>query len=208
MTNLPVFANNDLLRLIRPISYDHFKELSSYPTWNYFLKIIHITREYDKGLTAGIHLLNMNEEYKDRFSQKEYEDHIRLLYDLCLNMLDKLDRWDDFLVAFNQIWKDKRFIFRCHKKSLNEEFGDVLAKGILSETEHYIYVHEFYLHILSKEVIERKIKKRDQGRKLGNMYHHTKEDLTSEEISCRKMWLEDLITDLKNQKYSQQTEKR
>jgi hypothetical protein len=207
VTNLLSFAKTDLLRHGRPITYDQFKELLSYPTWNYFLQVIRMTRAYDKGLTAGIHLLNLNEEYKDRLTQEEYDNHIRLLYGLYLDMLDNLDRWDDFLVAFDQIWKDRRFVFRCHKKSLNEEFGDLLAKGVVSETEHYVYVHEFYLHILRKEVIERKIQKREQGRKLGNMYHHTREDLTQEEVAYRQIWLNDIITDLKNRKRGQQTEK-
>jgi len=202
MVNLPNFAKNDLLRVIRPISYEHFREILSFPLWNYFLRFIQITREYSKGLTIGIHLLNMNEEYKEKLSQKEYEDNIRLLYDLCLEMLNKLDRWDDFLSAFEQVWKDKRFVFRCHKNSLKEPFGDILAKGIISETKYYLYVHEFYLHIISKEIIERKVKRRNQGRKLGNMYHHTKEDLTTEEKFIRKRWLEDLIIDLKEYKNS------
>jgi hypothetical protein len=208
VTNLPAFAETDILRQGRPITYDQFRELLSYPTWNYFLQVIRMARAYNKGLTAGIHLLNLNEEYKDRLTQKEYDNHIRLLYGLCLDMLDNLDRWDDFLVAFDQVWKDQRFVFRCHKKSLNEEFGDLLAKGVVSETKHYIYVHEFYLHILRKEVIERKIQRREQGRKLGNMYHHTREDLTPEEVAYRQRWLKDLITDFKNQKSAQQTENR
>ncbi len=202
-TNLPSLAKNDILRHGRPFTYDKFKELLSYPTWNYFLQVIRITRAYDKGLTAGIHLLNLNEKYKDRLTQEEYDNHIRLLYGLYLDMLDNLDRWEDFLIAFDQIWKDRRFIFRCHKKNLNEEFGDLLAKGVVSETEHYVYVHEFYLHILRKEVIERKIQRREQGRKLGNMYHHTREELTQEEIAYRKIWLNDIITELKNQKRGQ-----
>ena len=204
VTNLPAFAETDLLRQGRPITYDQFRALLSYPTWNYFLQVICLTRVYDKGLTAGIHLLNLNEKYKDMLTQKEYDDHTRLLYSICLDMLDKLDRWDDFLVAFDQVWKDKRFVFRCHKKSLNEEFGDLLAKGVVSETEHYVYVHEFWLHILRKEVIKRKIQRREQGRKLGNMYHHTREDLTPEEVAYRQRWLKDLIADFENQKSAQQ----
>jgi len=205
-TTLPVFAETDPLKRGRWITYEQFRELLSYPTWNYFLQVVRITRAYDEALGAGIHLLNLNEEYKNRLTQKEYDDHTRLLFHLCLDMLDNIDRWDDFLVAFDQVWKDRRFIFRCHKKSLNEEFGDLLAKGVVSETKHYIYVHEFYLHILRKEGIERKIQRREQGRKLGNMYHHTREDLTSEEVAYRQRWLKDLITDFKNQKSEQQTE--
>jgi hypothetical protein len=148
VTNLPAFAETDLLRQGCPVTYDQFRKLLSYPTWNYFLQVIRITRAYDKGLTAGIHLLNLNEEYKDRLIQKEYDNHTRLLYGFCLDMLDKLDRWDDFLVAFDWVRKDQRFISRCHKKSLNEEFGDILAKSVVSETKHYIYVHEFWLHLL------------------------------------------------------------
>lgn len=199
-TNLPVFAETDLLKRGRWITYEQFRELLSYPTWNYFLQFVRMTRAYDEALGAGIHLLNLNEQYKNRLTQKEYDDHTQILYHLCLDMLDKLDRWDDYLFAFDHIWKERRFIFRCHKKSLNEEFGDLLAKGVVSETEHYIYVHEFYLHILRKEVIERKILRREQGRKLGNMYHHRREDLSPEEVAYRKSWLENIIADLKTQK--------
>lgn len=207
-TNLPKFAETDLLRYGHPITYEQFRELLSYPTWNYLRQVIWIARAYDKGLTAGIHLLNLNEEYKERLTQKEYDNHTRLLYGLCLDMLDKLDRWDDFLVAFDQVWKDRRFIFRCHKKTLNEEFGDLLAKGVVSETEHYVYIHEFYLHLIRKEVIERKIQRRERGYKLGSMYHHTRENLAPEEVAYRQKWLTDLIADFKNQKSTQQTENR
>ena len=207
-TTLPVFAETDLLKRGRWITYDQFRELLSYPTWNYFLQVVRIARAYDEALGAGIHLLNLNEEYKNRLTQKEYDDHTRTLSHLCLDMLDKLDRWDDFLTAFDQVWTNKRFVYRCHKKRLSEEFGDLLAKGVVSETKHYVYVHEFWDLVLRKEVIERKVQKRKQGRKLGNMYHHTQEDLTPEEVAYRQRWLKDLITDFKNQKSEQQTENR
>jgi len=202
-SELPVFAKRDLLKRDRWISYEQFRKLLSYPIWNYFLQVVRLSRAYEESLGVGIHLLNLNEEYKNRLTQKEYDDHSLILCHLCLDMLDSLDRWDDFLVAFDQIWKDQRFIFRCHKKSLNEEFGDLLAKGVVSETEHYIYVHEFYLHLLRKEVIERKIQRREEGRKLGNMYHHTREDLTPEEIAYRKSWLKEVLTDLTKQRSEQ-----
>ena|GEM_PF-1996335 len=207
-TNLAVLRKMDLLKRGHQITYEEFRELLSYPTWNYFLQVVRITRAYEGAISAGIHLLNLNEEYKNRLTQREYDDHAGVVWHLCLDMLDKLDRWDDFLTAFERVWRDRRFVCRCHKKRLNEEFGDLQAKGVVSETKHYVYVHEFWDLALRKEVIERKVQKRKEGRKLGNMYHHRQEDLTPEEVGYRQRWLKDLMADLKNEKSEQQTENR
>jgi hypothetical protein len=197
-TNLPAFAETDLLRQDEPITYEQFRELLSYPTWNYFTQVIRTARAYDEGLCAGIHLLNLNVEYRDNLTQKEYDKHLRLLYHLCLDLLDKLDYWEEFLDAFSKVWADKRFVHRCHKKQLAGEFGELMAKGVVSETPHYVYLHGFWPHIHRKEVIERKIKRKAEGRKMGNMYHHTRDDLTPEEIYYRRKWLDDLIHKFKN----------
>ncbi|MCC5848187.1 MAG: hypothetical protein JJU29_08840 [Verrucomicrobia bacterium] len=203
-TTLPAFAETDLLRQNQPITYKQFRELVSYPTWNYLTQVIRTARAYDEGLSAGIHLLNMNEEYKENLTQEEYDNHLRLLYHLCLDMLDKLDRWQDFLDTFSQVWLDKRFVYRCHKKQLDGEFGELMAKGVVSETPHYVYLHEFWPHVFRKEVIERKIKRQAKGCKMGNMYHHTKDDLTPEEISYRRKWLYDLIHEFNKRKKEDQ----
>jgi hypothetical protein len=196
-TILSVFAGTALLKQNRWITYERFKELLSCPMWSYFLQIVRIGRTYDEALCVGIHLLNLNDEYKDHLTQKEYDDHTQSLLHLCIDMLDKLDRWEDFIAALNHVWADKRFIFRCHKKRLNGEFGELLAKGVVSKTEHYVYVHEFWDLALRKEVIERKIQRKKEGRKLNNMYHHTRYDLTPKEIECRRKWLYDILKECK-----------
>jgi len=106
-SGLPIFAKRDLLKRGRWVSYEQFRELLCYPTWNYFLQAIRLTRAYDEGLGVGMHLMNLNEEYKDKLTQKEYDDHTRMLCHLCLDMLRSIKCGKtsvSFLDATRRVW--------------------------------------------------------------------------------------------------------
>ncbi len=58
--------------------------------------------------------------------------------------------------------------------------------------------YEFWDIADRREIVERKIKRKKEGRKMGNMYHHTRENLTEAEIKYRQEWLNNIIEELKN----------
>ncbi len=101
--SLSIFTGIDISEQKPWITFEQFKGLLSYPIWNYFRQSISVARAYDQGYATGVHLLNLNEQYKDKLSQKEYSSNMKMLCRLCLEMLDKLDRWEEFLDTFEKI---------------------------------------------------------------------------------------------------------
>jgi hypothetical protein len=196
-----VFANDPL------IDFQQYRSLLCYPTWNYFSETIRLSREYDLGLAVAIHLLNLTERYRAQLDDKQYLQNTEMSYYMILHMLDKLDRWEDFLNVFAGVMKDVRFTHRCHKKYLEGEFGDAMARYSVPETPCYVRLHSFWPQGLRKEVMERKIERRRKGMKMGNMLHPQKDALSPSEVNERRERILRMFAELRRTGSQTQPEK-
>src|SRR5258708_23084019 len=79
--------------------WPEYQVLLAHPGWTFFLQFIQRTREYDRGLEIGFNLLELTETYKRRMTVDIHTKCLGNIYPLILRMLDKMDRWEQFIQA-------------------------------------------------------------------------------------------------------------
>lgn len=93
--------------LSRPASeqldWDTFSVTMSDPTWKALWHDIDEAEAYDEGLEVGLRLLRATEQHRVQLGERGYQAHQILLYRSILAMLDKADRWDAYLAAWETI---------------------------------------------------------------------------------------------------------
>lgn len=189
----PAILKNALIRLggaalRRKLDLAKYRKIMSYPMWNYLNQAIVRTRSYDSGLNGGLLLLRYTEEYRDKLTKKERESNLMKLYGLTLRMLDKLDRWDEYLAAWEDIRSHTNFEVTYIKEARNSH-GARFEPFILREDAHTLYVHFLWGTLHRKELIQRKFARKQQGKRLGNLLHAHQAELTAEEIKRRLDWI-------------------
>lgn len=187
MINYPLIINNQLSNLPK-VNLDKFKELFKYPNWNYIHQFIVTTRNYENGLIAILYLIDKLEVYKSKLTSDEYDNFGASLYLFLLHLLDKADRWEDYLQVWEQLRKKTNF-YNKYIKSAGFSHSSEIHQFIMEEKSHCIYVHFLYLTNHRKKIIEKKVIKKREGKNLGNLFHSTIEELTESEIKERIDWI-------------------
>jgi hypothetical protein len=86
-----------------PVDWDTFSVTMSDATWKALWRDIDATQAYDDGLEVGLRLLQATEHHRARIGARGYEANQILLYRSILAMLDKAERWDEYLAAWEII---------------------------------------------------------------------------------------------------------
>ncbi|MBU1100741.1 MAG: hypothetical protein KKA84_10095 [Bacteroidetes bacterium] len=146
------------------------------------------TRNYEKGLFAILYLIDKLEIYKYKLTNEEYEKFGKSLYLFLLHLLDKADRWADYLQVWERLKNESTFHLN-YIKSARFSHSKEIEEFILEETDYYLHVHFLYGTNHRKKIIERKVLKKSEGKKLGNMYHATIEELSISEVEERIAWI-------------------
>ena len=157
-----------------------------YPTWNYITQTFDYTRSYEDGIIFSAKILQELENNKDKFSKKEYENKIWLIYFFVFKNLYKLDQWENYLESWEKVLKNVRVGFILPKDKLSEIN---IEEYILDIDETTIYVHFLWNLKDQKETVKRKLEKKQSGKKIGNLTHQQQSDLTKEEIRERFDWI-------------------
>lgn len=170
--------------LFKSLSVKKFRQILSYPMWNMIVETIDCTRSYEAGLETGVTFLKYAEEFKEFFSREEYLKHLWTLYLFILHNLDKLDRWEEYLDVWEKIRANTDFSITYSKDS-RYRHGKTVETYILSEEDKSLYVHFLYITHHRKKIVERKLARKQAGKKLGNQLHARQDELTDEEIKDR-----------------------
>jgi len=180
MTNDKIFDIINSKALEKGISFEQYCELCSYPAWNIVLQAFNSLRKYEKGIDFGFILLSYTESYKDILKQNHYYRNKRSAFCLILIMLDKADMWEEYLSAWTQIWENTKIREYCsaHCKNAN---GKCSSEYLICQDERSDYIHFLSGFEYRKRVIERKIRRQKNNKKIGNMLHDTEFDLTKNE---------------------------
>jgi len=72
-------------------------------TWKALWRDIDSTQAYDDGLEAGLRLLRATQHHRAHLGERGYQANQILLYRSVLAMLDKAERWDVYLAAWEII---------------------------------------------------------------------------------------------------------
>lgn len=168
----------------KDFSVEKFRQILSYPMWNIIVETIDCTRSYEAGLEKGIELLKYAEDFKKYLSKEEHQKHLQTLYLFILRNLDKLDKWEEYLDAWEKI-RENTNLSITYTKNSREKHKGVIESFILSEDDKTLNVHFLYPIFHRKQIIERKLARKQAGKRLGNQVHARQEELTNSEIEHR-----------------------
>ena len=161
-------------------------DLMEYPLWNYVTQVFNYTRAYADALTFCSKMYDELQKSKSRFSDSEFNSKICSLYLFELLCLFKLDRWDDFMDNWNSIFRNVKV---SNKYSKRVKDKPEIQDFILGEDQTAIFVHFLWGIHSKKKSVERKIQKRNAGKKIGNLLHEQQCELSSQEILERFDWI-------------------
>lgn len=184
-------VTGDSSRLRGALDLDTLRSILRYPTWGFVVQAICRTRSYQAGLEGGLLLLRHLESDRDQLSKEEFERCWQTLASHHLNMLDKLDRWEEYLETWDNI-RSNASMAVTYAKDARESHGGRIDPYVLHEDARTLYVHFLYLGSHRRAVIERKLARKRAGGKLGNLYHAPRSELTDDEIRNRIEWIRHL----------------
>lgn len=139
-------------------------------------------------MIAILYLIDKLEIYKSKLTSEEYDKFGSSLYLFFLHLLDRADRWEDYLQVWDQLRNTTRF-YNKYIKSAKYSHSSEIQQFILDETDNSLHVHFLYGTIHRKKILEKKVFKKKEGKKLKNLYHSTIDELTEDEIKDRIAWL-------------------
>ena len=156
-----------------PLNLVGYRVIMGKPNRHYLLHAVVTTRSYREGLDIATELLRLNEAYRAKLRPDEYRIGFIFLNYFLLEVLDKMDRWEEYLDVWNRLRSDTKVV-------------SLSAVDSHSETQ-LPEAFDYLLRVTSyrKDLIERKLRRKRAGRKLGNLMHHRQEDLSPEEIEDR-----------------------
>lgn len=157
--------------LIKIPSIEKYKKIMGYPFWNYSINSIFYLKEFEVGLQGAHFLFDLTEHYKDQLTEKEYKRNRYLLWYFYLNLLDKLDRWEEFIETFDKL-KNMPEIVHPHQN--DHITTDLHWKKRLG-------------------IIQRKIDRQKEGKSVKHLRHKQLDEITDEEYQRRievlKFWM-------------------
>lgn len=184
MRALPVLANRHLSRLnLDPISIDKYRFMMCPEVWCFATEAICATRNYDIGLDIGILLLQCTIQFQTRLDEHELDRSLHIISIFILDMLDRSDRWEEYLDWFNFLKKNCTLNIRENKNWLRND-PETLAYIVGRDGNDVLLKYMYQYHPRMK-TIERKIARLRRGRSTGNVRHPQKDELTPEEIRHR-----------------------
>ncbi len=164
------------------IDLNTYRALLATPTWYFVTQAVVTTRSYASGFEAGLQLLQFTEEHRDDLAPREIDANSKLLYWFLLDMLDRLDEWDAYLDAWQQIRTHTDLALTYDAATRHAER---MAPYILRRDRHTLWLHFLWLAAPRKAVIERKLEARRKGWRLGNRRHRPQDELSPAELQRR-----------------------
>ena len=156
-----------------------YRTIMAYPTWDVLVEAVIATRSYANGLEAGFRLLRFAEAHQEHVAPAEFDANMADLYRFLLDMLDRLDQWEAYLEAWGQIRAHTDYTRRYSLQAKLPESR--MAPFVLRRDRDTLWVHFLWGTSYRKAVIERKVRAKREGRRLGNLRHHRQDALSDAE---------------------------
>ena len=186
-----------------PLDWESYRVTMDNATWKPLWREIDAAEAYDDGLEAGLRLLRATQQHRGQLGEREYQTNQILLYRGILSMLDKADRWDTYLEAWESIWVHTTQC-RLQKGNTLRDDGPRLAPFVRRAdggfgvpplafgmpTPATIAVHFLYPQLRRKTLIERKLAQARTGTLLSERRPVGRDALTAEDIQVRlaQLW--------------------
>ena len=164
-----------------------YRTIMAYPTCDVLVEAVIATRSYANGLEAGFRLLRFAEAQQEHLAPTEFETNMADLYSFLLDMLDRLDQWEAYLEAWEQIRANTDHARRYNPEAALRQ--PAMAPFVLRRDRDALWVHFLWGTTSRKTVIERKVRAKREGRRLGNLRHHPQDELSDAERRRRLQWV-------------------
>ena len=162
----------DHKELIEVPSLEKYKKIMGYPYWNYSTNSIFYLKEFEIGLQGAQFLFNITEHYKGQLTEKEYKQNKYMLWYFQLKLLDKLDRWEEFIEAFNKLIHMPEIVHPHSNRHITTDLHWQKRIGI----------------------IQRKIESQNSGKSVKHLRHKQLNEISDEEYNRRievlKFWMQ------------------
>ncbi len=155
----------------RPLPWHFYKTTMTSPAgWSSFVRTVRSTRDPELGLRVGFRLLTAAEAHRRRMPQETYQHHLRLLYVFVLGMLDKGDRWVDYLGTWHSI-REHTSLYMTYDPDALEDHGPAMEPFVIRRDPGTLHVHFLYGQEHRRAMIERKLARRLAGKSVGHLMH-------------------------------------
>ena len=178
--DLRVYAGNDE----GVWSAERIRYLTKYPNWSIATLSLGTTRNYELGLSFAASILTNSFDFAGELSKEDIERAQHLTSVFFLEMLDKADRWDDYLDWFWFLRRHTNVYLRYDLHILAHRDNDI-DLFIEKRGDNYTWVHNMYIHNRRRRNIERKIERRSRGSSRKSDKHSSKGELSTTELKCR-----------------------
>ncbi len=181
-----------------PLDWESYRVTMNEATWKAIWRHVDETQAYDDGLEAALRLLRATAYHRERLLPRCYESSQVLLYRTVLLMLDKAQRWETYLAAWDVIRSQTSLCLPVRGNALTPD-DPHLAQFVRREDGGFgvspprygelqpktLAVH--FLHTLQrrKSVIERKLAHERAGRLHAERAPATPHAVSGEEIRSR-----------------------
>lgn len=181
-----------------PLDWENFSVTMTDPTWKALWREIDEAEAYDDGVELGLRLLQATQHHRGQLGERAYQANQILLYRSILAMLDKADRWDVYLAAWETIRTQTNHCLpgRGDTLTLHDPqymsfvrrddggFGvPALPSGI--RPPKTIAVHFLYPQVHRKALIERKLAQERSGKRTAERRPVGSSALEAEAIQAR-----------------------
>lgn len=164
------------------LDLDTYRAILANLTWPFVVQAVIVTRSYTAGFDAALRLLEFADAHRDQLAPREIDAHHKALYWFLLDMLDRLDEWDGYLDAWQQIRTHTDLALTYDAATPQAER---MAPYILRRDRHTLRVHFLWPAAPRKAVVERKVEARRKGWRLGNRRHRPQDELSPAELQRR-----------------------
>ena len=181
-----------------PLDWESYCVTMDDATWKALWRDIEATQAYEDGLEAGFRLLQATQQHRVQLGPRGYQANQILLYRSILAMLDKADRWDAYLAAWETILKHTGDCLPLRGEALRDA-GPRLAPFVRrpdgglgvpplpygAVPPKTIAVHFLYHQLHRKTLIERRLAQERAGKLVSDRRPVGQDALTAEAIQSR-----------------------
>ena len=179
-----------------PLDWESYSVTMDDSTWKALWRDIDATQAYEDGLEASFRLLQATQRHRRHIRPKDYQSRQILLYRTILAMLDKADRWEAYLAAWETIRAHTSHCVPARGDTLT--INDPLFSSFVQRADggfgvpplpygmsppKTIAVHFLYPHLRRKTLIARRLAKARTG--AGDRRPVGRDALTTEAIQSR-----------------------
>jgi len=181
-----------------PLDWESYRVTMESATWKALWQDIDGSQAYEDGLEVGFRLLQATQQHRARLSPRGYQTNQILLYRSILSMLDKADRWDTYLAAWETIWAQASRDLTV--KGDAQAMGDPRHTPLMRRADDGLDVtpppygtpppkavamHFLYTQLRRKALIERRLAQESAGKLVSARRPVGRNALTTEEIRSR-----------------------